>query len=54
MITLVCTTGTKLGTVKIEKEQAEAELDQAQHNWKLGFAEAEVGDELGNNISSYC
>ena len=34
-------------------KQAEAELGQAQHNWKLGFAEAEVGAELGNkNVKS--
>ena len=35
-------------------EQAEAELGQAQHNWKLGFAEAEVGAEFSNECSSYC
>ena len=29
-------------------KQAEAELGQAQLNWKLDFAEAHVGAELGN------
>ena len=33
-------------------KQAGAELGQAQHNWKLGLAEAEVGAELGNKSSS--
>ena len=33
-------------------KQAEAELGQAQHNWKLGFAEAEFTAEFGNKSSS--
>ena len=33
-----------------DKKQAEAELGQAQLNWKLGFAEA--GAELDNKSSS--
>ena len=33
-------------------KQAEAELGQAQLNWKLGFAE--VGAEFGNKSSSFC
>ena len=32
-----------------KSKQAEAELGQAQHNWKLGFAEA--GVEHGNKSS---
>ena len=35
-------------------EQAEAELGQDHHNWKLGFAKAEVGGEHRNKSSSYC
>ena len=31
-----------------------AELGQAQLNWKLGFAEAEVGADFGNKSSSFC
>ena len=40
----------KLFCGKIDKfiQKAKTELGQAQHNWNLGFAEAEIGTELGN------
>ena len=34
-------------------KQAEAELGQAQHNWKLDFAEAKVGAEFDNKIPHF-
>ena len=39
---------------KIKGNAEQAELGQAQHNWKFGFAEAKVEAELGNKSSSYC
>ena len=33
-------------------EQAETEMGQGQHNWKLGCVIAKVGAELGNKSSS--